>query len=404
MRYLLLGSLVLAGCGSVAVTPTPDPTSEQACVTSLYCPANERCDEGKCVADTICPEPAAPRLLFESTSYSPFPGITFMNGREYVLLNQTDGEAANKDTNFTDLATGATSVLHHAPGTVYCGGTPLICTLSTLTFALTFLTDLTLDAASGVWSAGSSRDAPVGYDSNLGTLPDGDLILSGEGMPTLLAFNLATGQSKPLVALGERSPMWALTLPTGPVLTAATHSIDGAELWSAPLADGASWTSILKLSQSYKFTGVSIPAGDGWFVVADVLPAGIPHVWHVSPAGTVDVGASDDSLLTAVAYRYASGEASLEGTQGKGLVCKGSTCQSGVLDLATLAHTPLGSVTLPGVTLPGVASLGVLHQRWLNCETVDAVVKEPIFPPDDPKAKAVGFRLYAIRVPADIEP
>lgn len=399
MRWLLLSSFALAGCGSVDVTPDPPHASQSPCVTSFGCDEGERCDEGVCVADVGCPGAVAPRVLYENANDTSRPYITRMNGHEYLIRQALPAAELGTSTTFVDLATGTPTVLHHAPGSASCWGDPLLCTVWTTAGTSTVLTGVTLDAATNVWSVASSQDLPASYPIMLGLPINGEAVLYGTGKPDLQTFNLSTGQSKPLLDLGGRSPLPVLTLPSGPILRARTNSLpSGSEFSFASIVPGAAWTTILTLPGPYKTLGLAFPAGDEWFVVADLMPSSIPHVWRVSPTSTHDVGESEDSLLPEVAQRYSSGGATLDGTLGKGLVCQDGTCHSGQLDLATLARTPFGSIAFPGVK-----RLGVQQERWLACDAVDALLYEPIFPAD-PKANAVGYRLHAVRVLPDAKP
>jgi hypothetical protein len=394
MRSCLLGFFMLTGCGSVEITPDPPRGSERPCVTSLGCPAGERCDDGKCAADVGCPGPSAPRVIYENPNDTTYPYIVSVNGREYLEAIDQSAAEPSSDLRFVDLATGVASILHHAPGYASCDGDPLRCSVEKASEASKVLTGLTLDASTQAWSAAVSHDLPAGYSPFFGSLPGGETILWGFGKTDLQRFNPATGESTSLLELGGRTPMRTVALPSGPVVTAYTHSFtDGTTASFAPLVPGAAWTTILATPEVVKNYWLAVPAGNAWFLVGDFLPSGVPQVWRVGPEGTKIAGSSDDPLLYEIANRYAVGDRALEGSVGKGLVCEGATCQSAHLDLATLERTPIGSLTIPGVT-----SSAVIQQRWLACDAVDATIQEPIVPPGNPAWKATGYRLRAVRV------
>jgi hypothetical protein len=392
MRCLLIGVLALVGCGSVDVAPAPLPASGLPCVTSFGCPAAERCDEGKCAADVGCPGAVAPRVIYENPDDTSYPYIISVGGREYLERSESGSLEPGTDLDFLDLATGKTSVFHHALGYAGCSGDPLWCTVNTTTQG-TVLTGLTLDDASQAWSAKVSHDFPAGYGL-MGISPEGRFVLFAYDKPDLQLFDPATGVSEKLIDLGGRTAMRVVALPSGPVVTAYTHSSQaGTSASFAPLVPGAEWTTILETPEVVANYWLAIPAGKAWFLIGDFVPSGNPQSWQVSSAGTTKAGPSDDPLVFSVADRYSRGEPLLlDGTRGKGVACKDATCQSGEVDFATLKRRTIGSVTLPGATYAQVA-----QERWLACDAVDAMLEVPI-QPAGPGTQPTGYKLYAVRI------
>jgi hypothetical protein len=391
MRRALLLSLVLAGCrSSIAVTP-----GSTSCVTSFACSDGERCEEGQCVPDDACPGPLPPRLLYTASQANGDVDGAYqiVGGREYWAGPLTFQPAGTTAEWLVDLVTGIRSTFPHPPGNGACWGSPVRCGfLPVGGGGQVIYGSATLDEATETWLASDPFTVPTGWSTFAADQPAaGQWLVYDPGM--LAVWTPSTGAITPFITT-DTSHLIAgvVEAPGRPRTIISLDNVDqAATVSAAPLAAGASFSTLFTFEGALSFA-VPVPAGDGgWFLVYN--RGSLYDVLRTNAAGQTTVGSSDDAIVSAVAFRYRLGVPALDGTHGAAATCAGDTCRTAEVDLATVSISPIGSATLPGT-----ANLVAAGTRWLACNTAEVVALEPIWSTPQPSGEAVAARLHLLRV------